>query len=343
MPCPKVSLAPACEIDLSAPGKQHGYIRIQYSSHRSAYGWLPVPIMSIRGGEGPCALLIAGNHGDEYEGISILIDLYQSLAPEDIAGQIIFLPAANAPAVFSGRRTSPLDHGGEANLNRLFPGDQYGSPTEMIAWFITNHMIDHADAIFDLHSAGSSIDHWPSCKIRLMGDAAKDAMQMDFLKLFGTPLGIVGDRVHETTLSGEAVPRDIIYVSTELGGAGRITPWIRDLGDKGLKRCLKRMGILPESHAVDPPEHDTRLMSMQSGDNYVFASADGMFEPRADLGDEVEDGQFAGYIWNIREPWHAPVELRFERGGVVFCKRHPALCEIGDTLFFTLNDHEGQA
>ncbi len=30
---------------------------------------------------------------------------------------------------------------------------------------------------------------------------------------------LVGDRVHETTLSGEALPKDIVYVSTGPGGS----------------------------------------------------------------------------------------------------------------------------
>ena len=341
MPCPTVSIgAPSCEVDLARDGKHHGYVRIPFSSHRSAYGWLPVPIMSIRNGSGPCALLVGGNHGDEYEGISIVVSLFQALDPRDVGGQIIFLPAANAPAVFAGRRTSPLDHDGEGNLNRLFPGAKNGGPTDTIAWFISNHLVDRADVIFDLHSAGSSSDHWPSCKIRLMGDEAKDALQMDLLRAFGAPIGLVGDRVHETTLSGEALPKDIIYVSTELGGSGGITPWIRELGDQGLKRCLKRMGILADDFAVDSPRYETRLWAMQTDDNYIYAAADGMFEPAVDLGDEVEDGQFAGYIWNLRQPWLTPTELRFRKGGIVFCKRHPAMCEIGDTLFFTLNAYD---
>ena len=339
MPTPKVSMAPACEIDLDADGKHHGYIRISFSSHRSAYGWLPVPIMSIRNGEGPTALLVGGNHGDEYEGISIISDLFRSLEARDVTGRILFLPCANAPAVYAGRRTSPLDFSGEGNLNRLFPGDPYGMPTSMIAWFIVDQLVPRSDAVFDLHSAGSSIDHWPSCKIRLLGDPEKDAMQMDFLRLFAAPLGIVGDRVHETTLSGEVAPNGVPYVSTELGGGGKIRPWIRKLGHSGMLRCLQRMGSLRTTYEVGPPDCKTRLMAMQQEENYVFARSDGMFEPHVNLGDEVDDGQFAGYVRSLREPWKEPEALRFRRGGVVFCKRTPALCEIGDTLFFTLNDY----
>ena len=341
MSCPKVSLAPSCEIDLDKEGKHHGYIRIQFSADRSAYGWLPVPIMSIKNGNGPVAVIVGANHGDEYEGVSIASGLYQAMEVADVQGQIIFLPAANAPAFYAGKRTSPLDWTGEGNLNRMFPGNQYGPPTEMIAWYITTEIVPRGDVFFDLHSAGKSIDHYPSVKIRLMGDKSKDAMQMKFLELFGAPLGIVGDRVHETTLSGEILPLDKVYLSTELGGAGKIRPWIRDFAYNGMKRCLRELGVYVRNEQLPEPEHQVSLKSMQTGANYIFARTGGMFEPRVNLGDIVQDGQFAGYIWNQKELWNKPTELYFDKGGVVFCKRNPALCEVGDTLFFTLSDYEG--
>ena len=31
------------EIDFDRDGKQHGFIRLPYSVHRSAYGWIPIP------------------------------------------------------------------------------------------------------------------------------------------------------------------------------------------------------------------------------------------------------------------------------------------------------------
>ena len=74
----KVGLSPSNEVDLQLEGKHHGYIRIMFSADRSAYGWIPVPLMSIKNGKGPCALLIGANHGDEYEGVSIINEIYKA-------------------------------------------------------------------------------------------------------------------------------------------------------------------------------------------------------------------------------------------------------------------------
>ncbi|KAF7961622.1 hypothetical protein AWV80_31285 [Cupriavidus sp. UYMU48A] len=92
-----------------------------------------MPIVSLRNGEGPCVLLMSGTHGDEYEGQVALTRLVRSLSYKKIRGQIIILPMANYPAAKAGLRVSPLDEG---NLNRMFPGDVGGSPTQMIAHFI---------------------------------------------------------------------------------------------------------------------------------------------------------------------------------------------------------------
>ena len=75
-----------CEIDLDAQGKHAGYLRLPHSVHRSAYGWLPIPIASIRNGDGPVALVMAGNHGDEYEGQIIVSQLMREIGSRWSAG-----------------------------------------------------------------------------------------------------------------------------------------------------------------------------------------------------------------------------------------------------------------
>src|SRR5579871_6833440 len=95
------------EVDFERDGVQHGFIRLFHSVHRSAYGFIPIPIVVIRNGDGPTALFSGGTHGDEYEGQVAICKLAQWLRPEMIRGRVILLPAANFPAAMAGLRTSP--------------------------------------------------------------------------------------------------------------------------------------------------------------------------------------------------------------------------------------------
>ena len=70
--------------------------------HRSAYGWIPVPIVQLKNGDGPTTLLISGNHGDEYEGQVALSKLCAQLDIEDVNGRLIIMPMANYPAAHAG-------------------------------------------------------------------------------------------------------------------------------------------------------------------------------------------------------------------------------------------------
>src|ERR1700737_3762236 len=102
------------EIDFDRDGKQHGFIRLPYSVHRSAYGWIPIPIACIKNGDGPRVLLMAGNQAAEHEGAVARGDLSRSVEAEEGFGRTIILPSAKFRAAMAGMRTSPLDEG---NLN----------------------------------------------------------------------------------------------------------------------------------------------------------------------------------------------------------------------------------
>ena len=55
----------SADIDLEGEGKATGFVRVPHSVHRSAYGWIPIPIVRLKNGDGPNVLMQAGNHGDE--------------------------------------------------------------------------------------------------------------------------------------------------------------------------------------------------------------------------------------------------------------------------------------
>jgi predicted deacylase len=74
------------DIDFSRDGKQTGFLRLPHSVHRSAYGFIAIPLVAIRNGKGPRVMLTAGNHGDEYEGQIVLTKLARSLEVDAIRG-----------------------------------------------------------------------------------------------------------------------------------------------------------------------------------------------------------------------------------------------------------------
>jgi Succinylglutamate desuccinylase / Aspartoacylase family len=76
------------------------------------YGWIPIPVASIKNGNGPRILLMAGNHGDEYEGQVALGKLIRSLEPAEVSGRIIICPQRTSRrdgrnAHFAARRGQP--------------------------------------------------------------------------------------------------------------------------------------------------------------------------------------------------------------------------------------------
>jgi predicted deacylase len=328
-------------VDFTLDGKHQGFLRLPHSVHRSAYGWIPIPVVSVKNGTGPRILLMAGNHGDEYEGQVALAKLARSLDPDQVRGQIIILPMANFPAAKAGLRTSPLDQG---NLNRSFPGDPWGGPTQMIAHYIESVLLEGTDYLFDLHSGGSSLVYLPSMLIPLLDSDPERERKLAILQAFGLPYALLfRENSEECRFSSSAAARQgAIALSTELGGGGTITPAVLAMAEVALQRLLRHIGVLDgRGEAPAAPEVTPRLMEVGGADYYCYAPEDGLFEPYVELGDLVEAGQAAGAIHFPETPWQEPVEVAFERHGMVLCKRVPGRSQRGDCLFHLASDIAG--
>jgi predicted deacylase len=324
------------EIDYDQDGKQTGFLRLPHSVHRSAYGWIPVPIVMLKYGNGPTTLLMSGNHGDEYEGQVALSKLCHGLEPEQISGRLIILPMANYPAARAGMRTSPIDNG---NLNRSFPGDPHGTPTEMIAHYIEQVLLPLCDYFFDFHSGGSSLDY-PTTALRGRGATAEiDAQLEELQKSFDVPFGFIFSATGETRVSSSAAQRqNVLSMSTELGGSGTVTPSILAMAERGINRLLHHVGNLP---GYEPDAtRGCRLMEVLNQEYFVYARDEGLFEPYVDLLAEVRSGQEAGAIHHPETPWAAPTICHFTHHGLAICKRIPGRVQRGDCLFHLGTDIE---
>jgi uncharacterized protein len=307
-----------------------GCIYVSFSSHESAYGRLPIPIYSLKGGSGPTVLLMAGNHGDEYEGQLALMRWLGEVNPSRIAGQVIVLPHANFPAAAAGRRTSPIDQG---NLNRSFGGDPDESITQKLAHFIEHELIAQVDVLVDLHSGGSSLTYIPSTLVFEDHYPSDQFLEHEtvLMQKFGTPVGLrmCGFPGLDTTSVGAAHRHGVLGVCTELGGGATVSPVSLAFAKAGIHNVLAHLGMMD----ADPDASATaRTLTVRGLSDFVYAPEPGLFEPLVDLGSEVVEGQPVGHLWFPRALGRKPRVVVSPGAGWVVCKRHPVAAEAGDCL-----------
>ncbi|MBI3711139.1 MAG: succinylglutamate desuccinylase/aspartoacylase family protein [Proteobacteria bacterium] len=325
------------DIDYEQEGKQVGWLHLPHSVTRSAYGTIAIPIAVIRNGDGPTVFLMAGNHGDEYEGQIALCKLIRSLQPKDIKGRVIVMPAANLPAAMDGARVSPIDGG---NLNRAFPGNPKGTPTFAIAHYIDTVLYPMADFHHDLHSGGSSLEYVPFCSMRVGSDPELDRRALAALKAFGAPVSLIWAFSTDAGIAGaSAVDQGVVALGGEFGGSGRVSVTGVRLVERGVRNFLAHAGVIAADKAA--AGQPTRVMEVKGRDYYVYAPEPGLFEPFVELGDEITAGQPCGQVHFIDNPAREPVPCQFRRAGTVICKRHPGRVERGDCVAHLATDYPG--
>lgn len=83
-------------------------------------------------------------------------------------------------------------------------------------------------------------------------------------------------------------------------------------------------------------------MQIAGADSYVFAPADGLFEPFHPLGTWVEEGQPAGQVNFLDDPGRPPLVAHFRSAGLLFCRRAPGRVERGNGVCVLLSPYDAQ-
>jgi N2-acetyl-L-2,4-diaminobutanoate deacetylase len=284
-----------------------------------------VPALVARGAQpGKTLVAMAGVHGDEYEGVRTIQDVFRGLDPQAMHGTFIGVPVANPAAHRAGTRLTPADQG---NLARAFPGNAEGTATERLAAALAKHIIARADFLVDLHSAGLKYAFPPLVGYDASGTPpGKQSRAAAFV--FGTPVLWGHPTIPPGRTISEASGRGIPWLYTEASGAGRIAA--DDLGYfvRGTVNVLKFLDILPGPPDAAPPsfhffgEGDLdRLSSFQES---------GFFVPNLRLLDRVEVGQTIGHVRDLVGETIEEIVAR-EAGYLVFLRATPVVA-AGDAV-----------
>lgn len=313
------------DIDLDESGTQSGFVRFPHSPDDDAWGAVMVPIVSIKGTDGPVVLAEAGNHGDEYEGALTLTELARSIDPAQLHGQLILLPAINAPAARAGKRCSPVDG---LNFNRCFPGAHRGSISQQIAAFVNDVLLPRADVFLDLHSGGSSLEIMVSNTVEVASDPRQTEANLTGARAFGASHAVFVNNLGEPrTATAAASAQGVLTIGTEMMGGGFVDPHALQVCKTGVRNVLVHLGML---EGAQQALADPTVLSVARPDAYHLTTMDGIFERCVPLGAEVESGALLGRVHDRFAPLEEPLEIRAAFDGTVYALRHPALVSHGN-------------
>lgn len=311
-------------VDLDATGRHTGDLMLKHSDNSNPLGYHPIPVISLKGGAGPVVLITGGTHGDEFEGPSAIMRLAARLAPESLSGQVILMPALNAPALQASSRVSPLDG---TNLNRAFPGDPLGGPTAIIAAYIAD-LLTRCDGAIDLHSGGKASFFAPCALATQSADPALRAANLNLARAFGLPLiWELGGHNDARSLNGAADAAGIPMIAAELGGGGGVDPAITDATEAGLISALTHLGLL----AGEAPLRDARRVEIASPHQSLYAPGAGIFDRAVSAGQDVRAGDIAGQFHFVMEPERPSLPVRVAQDGFILahtCRGHVTRGEL---------------
>ncbi|MEE4187822.1 MAG: N(2)-acetyl-L-2,4-diaminobutanoate deacetylase DoeB, partial [Roseobacter sp.] len=290
-------------VDFDRDGVQYGHLRLPHSHDASAWGAIMIPVCVIKNGDGPCALLTGGNHGDEYEGPIALHAIAQSIKAADVTGKVILVPSMNHPAFEAGTRTSPYDGG---NMNRAFPGRPDGTPTEKIADYFQRYLLPEADFVLDFHSGGKTLDFLPFAASHVLEDKEQEARCRAARDAFNAPFSVEMREIDALGMYDDAAERmGKIFVTTELAGGGTARPDTVEIAKTGARNLLIHAAILD----AEPRKAPTRYLTQPDDACFHFCSKAGLVEFVVSLGATLRKGDLIARIWDPDRLGTSPAEV----------------------------------
>lgn len=274
------------------------------------------------GSGGPLLVVLAGVHGDEFEGRVAVRVLRDRLAHAPLRGRVRLVAEAHPAACGARTRTSPLDG---LNLAREFPGDPAGPPTRRLAAALADEVLAGADLVVDLHSAGTTFD------MPLFAGVHADGGEVALAagRAFGAPLLWVHDAYAPGRTISTAHDRGVPTLYVEGCGGGGLRGDELDTHVGGVLACASALGILPPAASPPPPP---RVLRGGTGDldHALLATAPGWTVTRSRAGAEVGSGDLLAEV--VADDGTVAQRVTSTVDGLVMLLRRLAPTEPGDTL-----------
>ena len=304
-----------------AAGKSKGFLDV---------GTLPdgrpmrSPVIILQGAaDGPTLWLHGCVHGNEYCGTFIIHEVLRGLAPGDLKGAVVALPALNVTAFEKNQRMSPFEGYNAGDLNRNFPGKADGSVTQQMAHAIYLPLKRYADYLIDFHTAMTPDVRW-ALYANIPGEIGKKgdgiARAFGYRSTLPAPPDILpGSAMMVAAKDG--IPAFIV----EAGGKGpAFTPETVTDGAERLRNVMRHLGML--SGKVT----DCGKMWNFSNFAWVHSTQGGLFQRAVKCGDRITVGSVIGHYFDMHG--RPAGEAKAPHPGIVLAIHPGPIMAAGETL-----------
>lgn len=326
-------------VDISQPGKQHGHLILPLSESPLKDGHLRLPVSVIRGKKaGPTVTLLAGVHGDEFEGPLTVQRLCRELNPENVTGCVILIPSINLAGLERASRCSPHD---QRDMDLCFPGEPAGSISERTAYELFMRLIKPADLVVDLRSGGKTLNFAPLVAVRSANgrrvsnsathtpEHMRQVASEEAMFAFGAPNCVrLPSSTPGSCLQASVDEAGIAYLQTELGGGGACTAENLSIAFVGCNNVLRQQGILSD----DIQLRSSRILEVRDSSFYIQATATGMLEFHGKLGANVYLGDPLASVVDMADAGAQPQVIKVPKNSVLLAIRHGGPVKAGDLI-----------
>jgi len=326
-------------VDLTQFGKQHGHLVVPISKSTVQDGHVMLPVCVIRGSKpGPTVTLVAGVHGDEFEGPLTLQRMARELTPDLIHGCLILIQCVNLAGLNKSLRCSPYDG---KDIDTCFPGNATGSISERIAYELFERLIKPADLVLDMRSGGKTLNFAPLVAVRspngqrVRNSNAPTATQQRQLvseaamNAFGAPHSIrLPTSAANSCLQGATESAGIPYLQTELGGGAASTVDSLAIAWVGCHNVLRQQGLLKGELEL----RSSRIFEIRDNSFYVYATSEGILELHMRLGANVYQGDPLASVVSMGNTGTPALVIKVPKNGTLLAIRHTGTVKVGDLI-----------
>ena len=291
---------------------------------------LDIQRTTFRGGDGPTAVVTAGIHGDELEGLYVChllaawLERLVAVNPKALLGQVRLYPALNPLGLDTLTRGVPVF---DVDLNRSFPGKAGGDLPHRLAAAIMDSL-QGAALVVDIHASNIYLREIPQVRIsrqfsdELVPLASRLNLDLIWLHEAATVL--------ETTIAHSLNSIGIPCLVVEMGVGMRVTPEYCTQLATGILHLWRDFGVIAPDTLLPELSHQP-LIADDSNVHYLNAQTSGMFVPTAAHWTDMRRGELLGAIVS---PFQGEIlsEVRAPVDGILFTLREYPLVYEGSLM-----------